>query len=211
MHSATSSRPVRVMLMRGSAEAEQDLRPVLAVHGFMMFLAWGILLPGGVLAARYLKHVKGDGWYRIHVYLQYSGLCIILLGFLFAVAELRGLYVGSLHVKFGLAAMFFACAQPVNASLRPKKPVNGEPTSPKRLIWEYCHAVVGRCAILIGIAALITGMMHLGDRYGDDVKGLTWALILWFLVGGLTVIYLEYREMEQRNGRGDGGGTWVLG
>ncbi|KAG6608290.1 Cytochrome b561, DM13 and DOMON domain-containing protein, partial [Cucurbita argyrosperma subsp. sororia] len=72
MHSSRSSRPMRVLLMRGSAEAEQDLQPVLAVHGFMMFLAWGILLPGGILAARYLKHVKGDGWYQIHVYLQYS-------------------------------------------------------------------------------------------------------------------------------------------
>jgi hypothetical protein len=74
MHSQTSSRAVLVHLMRGAAEAEQALRPVLAVHGFMMFLAWGILLPGGVLAARYLKHVKGDGWFQIHVYLQYSGI-----------------------------------------------------------------------------------------------------------------------------------------
>jgi len=49
--------------MRGAAEADQALHPVLTVHGFMMFLAWGILLLGGVLAARYLKHLKGDGWF----------------------------------------------------------------------------------------------------------------------------------------------------
>lgn len=97
-----------------------------------MFLAWGILLPGGILAARYLKHVKGDGWYQLHVYLQYSGLAIVLLGFLFAVAELQGLHFDSLHVKFGMAAILLACVQPVNAYMRPKKSANGEEVSLKK-------------------------------------------------------------------------------
>ncbi|GAB2284957.1 hypothetical protein Dimus_019412 [Dionaea muscipula] len=215
MHSSTSSRPIRVMLTSGTAEAEQDLRPVLGIHGIMMFLAWGILLPGGVLAARFLKHLKGDGWYRIHVYLQYSGLSIVLLGFLFAVAELRGLYVSSLHVKFGLTAIVLACAQPVNAYFRPKRPTtNGEleVAPPSRVVWEYSHAIAGRGAILVGMMALITGITHLGKRYGDDVKGLTWVLLIWFLVLGLIVLYLEHREKERRTtDRVSRRGGWVLG
>ncbi|XP_022717328.1 cytochrome b561, DM13 and DOMON domain-containing protein At5g54830-like isoform X2 [Durio zibethinus] len=212
MHSVTSQRPVRVLLMRGSSEAEQDLRPVLAVHGFMMFLAWGILLPGGILAARYLKHVKGDGWYQIHVYLQYSGLAIVLLALLFAVAELRGFFVSSLHVKFGIAAIFFASVQPVNAYLRPKKPATGEEASSERLLWEYFHVIVGRGTIVVGIAALFTGMKHLGERYGgENVHGLSWALTMWFLIGALMVIYLEYRERQRRRNRLLGRGNWVLG
>ncbi|KAL3335022.1 hypothetical protein AABB24_031312 [Solanum stoloniferum] len=212
MHSVTSSRPIRVLLMRGSAEAEEDLRPVLAVHGFMMFLAWGILLPGGILAARYLKHIKGDGWFQIHVYLQYSGLSIVFLGFLFAVAELRGLSFSSLHVKFGMLAIILAIAQPINAYLRPKKPGAGEGVSSKRRVWEYIHVIVGRGAIVVGIAALITGMKHLGERYGDeDVHRLMWALILWIFVGVLTVIYLEYRERKKRPDRISGRSNWVLG
>ncbi|XP_077216540.1 DOMON domain-containing protein / dopamine beta-monooxygenase N-terminal domain-containing protein [Tasmannia lanceolata] len=213
MHSVTSSRPVRVLLMRGSAEAEQDLRPVLAVHGFMMFVAWGILLPGGILAARYLKHVKGDGWYQLHVYLQYSGIAIVLLGVLFAAAELRGFFISSTHVKFGVTAILLACMQPVNAYLRPKKPANGEGISSSRVLWEYLHVIVGRCAIVVGIAALISGMKHLGDRYGgENVQGLNWALIIWFLAGALLVLYLEYWEAKRR--RRDislGNGSWVLG
>ncbi|XP_052195630.1 cytochrome b561, DM13 and DOMON domain-containing protein At5g54830 [Diospyros lotus] len=212
MHSVTSSRPIRVHLMRGSAEAEEDLRPVLAVHGFMMFLAWGILLPGGILAARYLKHVKGDGWFQLHVYLQYSGLAIVLIGFLFAVAELQGLHFESLHVKFGMIAIALACIQPLNAYVRPKKPANGEEVSSQRLLWEYIHMIIGRSAIVVGIAALITGMKHLGDRYGDEnVHGLNWALIAWCLIGALTVVYLEYRERMRRRDRLFGGSNWVLG
>lgn len=212
MHSSRSSRPMRVLLMRGSAEAEQDLQPVLAVHGFMMFLAWGILLPGGILAARYLKHVKGDGWYQIHVYLQYSGLSIVLLGLLFAVAELRGFYVSSVHVKFGIAAILLACIQPVNAFFRPKKPANGELVSPNRILWEYSHAIVGRCTIGIGIAAQFTGMKHLGDRYdSENVHGLIWALIIWFMIIALMAIYLEHQERQRRRDRINGRSNWVLG
>ncbi|KAL1558444.1 cytochrome b561, DM13 and DOMON domain-containing protein [Salvia divinorum] len=212
MHFITSKRPVSVLLMHGSAEAEEDLRPVLAVHGFMMFLAWGILLPGGILAARYLKHVKDDSWFKIHVYMQYSGLAIVFLGFLFAVAELRGLTLQSAHVKFGMLAILLAIAQPINAYLRPKKPVVGEETSSHRLIWEYTHVIIGRCGILVGVAALISGMKHLGERYGDEnANGLSWALIIWFLLGALLVIYLEYRDMGRRRDRMPGRSTWVLG
>ncbi|KAG1363712.1 cytochrome b561, DM13 and DOMON domain-containing protein [Cocos nucifera] len=211
MHSVTSGRPVRVLLLRGSAEAEQDLLPVLAVHGFMMFVAWGILFPGGTLAARYLKHVKGDGWYQLHVYLQYSGIVIVLLGVLFAAAELRGFYISSVHVKFGVTAMILACVQPINAYIRPKRPENGEVASSKRIIWEYVHVIIGRSAIIVGIAALFSGMKHLGDRYdSENVEGLALALMLWVLSGGLLVMYLEYKQFKRRD-ENSVRGSWVLG
>ncbi|XP_064945641.1 cytochrome b561, DM13 and DOMON domain-containing protein At5g54830-like [Musa acuminata AAA Group] len=213
MHSVASNRPVSVLLLRGSAEADQDLRPVLAVHGFMMFVAWGILLPGGILAARYLRHIKGDGWFQLHVYLQYSGIAIMLLGVLFAAAELRGFYLSLVHVKFGVTAILLACAQPLNACVRPKRPAEGEIASPKRIIWEYFHIIVGRSAIVAGVAALITGMKHLRHRYGsENVQGLTWALILWVLAFALLVMYLEYMEIKRRRiHRSSLKGNWVLG
>jgi len=212
MHSVTSQRPVRVMLTRGSAEADQDLRPVLGVHGFMMFLAWGILLPGGILSARYLKHIKGDGWFKIHMYLQCSGLAIVFLGLLFAVAELNGFSFSSTHVKFGFTAIVLACAQPVNAWLRPAKPAQGELISSKRLIWEYSHSIVGQSAVVVGVVALFTGMKHLGERNGtENVDGLNLALGLWVFLCVVTVAYLEYRERGRRRARNLSRGNWVLG
>ncbi|KAJ1414204.1 DOMON domain [Sesbania bispinosa] len=212
MHSIMSSRPILVQLMRGSAEAEQDLLPVLAVHGFMMFLAWGIFLPGGILAARYLKHLKGDGWYKIHVYLQYSGLALVLLALLFAIAELRGFHASSTHVKFGIATIILACIQPVNAYFRPPKQANGEQAPFKRVIWEYVHIIIGRSAIVVGIASLFSGMKHLGFKYDlENVHELNWAMVIWFSVVALTVAYLEYREKRRIRDRIFGRGNWVLG
>jgi hypothetical protein len=212
MHSVTSSRPIRVLLLRGSAEAEQDLRPVLAVHGFMMFVAWGILLPGGILSARYLKSLKGDGWYQIHVYLQYSGIAIMFLGVLFAAAELRGFYVSSVHVKFGVAALLLAGFQPLNAYFRPKRPANGEVPPRNRVLWEYLHVITGRSAIIVGVVALFTGMKHLGHRYdSENAEGLTWALMLWVLSVIVVALSLEYKEVKRRGSDRSVKGHWVLG
>ncbi|KAK9080020.1 hypothetical protein SSX86_001695 [Deinandra increscens subsp. villosa] len=210
MHSVKSNKPVRVSLIRGSAEAEEDLRPVLAVHGFMMFLAWGMLLPAGILAARYTKHLPGDIWFKVHVYSQYSGLAITFLGVLFAVAELRGFHLGSLHVKFGILTILMGCTQPINAYFRPKKPENENPPT-KRVIWEYIHTYVGRCSILVGVSALISGMNHLGERYNDEnTLGLTWALIVWVSLGALTFLYLEFKKRRDQ-GTMSRSNNWVLG
>lgn len=209
MHSVKSNKPVRVSLIRGSAEAEEDLRPVLAVHGFMMFLAWGMLLPGGILAARYTKHLPGDIWFKIHVYSQYSGLAITFLGLLFAVAELRGFHLVSLHVKFGILTILMGCMQPINAYFRPKKPENGNPST-NRIIWEYVHTYVGRCSIFVAVPALISGMKHLGERYNEEnTLGLTWALIVWVSLGFLTVLYLEF--IQRRRQEAVTRSNWVLG
>ena len=106
-----------------------------------------------------------------------------------------------------------ACAQPVNAYLRPKKPASGEIASSKRILWEYFHVIIGRCAIIVGIIAPFTGMKHLGHRYGSEtVNGLTWALVLWVLVGALLAMYLGYFELKQkRRDQNSFRGNWVLG
>ncbi|PAN23084.1 hypothetical protein PAHAL_4G065600 [Panicum hallii] len=213
MHSDTSNRPIRILLLSGLAEAVEDLRPVLAVHGFMMFVAWAILFPGGIMAARYLKHLKGDLWFQAHIYLQYSGIAVMLLGVLFAVAELRGFSFRSRHARIGAVAFTFACVQPINAYLRPHRTENRESLSRNRIAWEYLHHFTGRSAALAGIVALFTGLQHLGHRYGSkNIKGLTCGLILWFLSVALVAAYFEYLAIKRRRDGADGlSGKWVLG
>ena len=68
----------------------------------------------------------------------------------------------------------------------------------KNFLCEYLHVATGRSALVIGIIALISGIRQLGDRYGgENVRGLNWALILWFLFGVVVVGYLEYRESKR--------------
>jgi hypothetical protein len=213
MHSDTSNRPIRILLLSGLAEAVEDLRPVLAVHGFMMFVAWAILLPGGIMAARYLKHLKGEAWFQAHTYLQYSSIAVMFLGVVFAVAELRGFSFKSRHARIGAVALTFASMQPVNAYLRPHKTENGETPPGNRVVWEYLHVLTGRSAALAGTLALFTGLQHLGHRYGSKtIKGLTCGLILWVISVTLLTAYFEYMAIKRRTAGVDGlSGNWVLG
>lgn len=55
-------------------------------------------------------------------------------------------------------------------------------------------------------------MKHLGERYdGENVQGVTWALIIWFLIGAFSIVYLEYREKQRRRENFLARSNWVLG
>ena len=57
----------------------------------------------------------------------------------------------------------------------------------KKNLCEYLHVATGRSALVIGIIALISGLIQLGDRYGgENVRGLNWALVsIWCCGYGL--------------------------
>ena len=59
MHNLMSESATVIDLVAGTAAVEK-LQPVFAVHGFIMFIAWGVLIPSGLLAARYLRQSHAD-------------------------------------------------------------------------------------------------------------------------------------------------------
>ena len=82
--------------------------------------------------------------------------------------------------------------------MHPKKAISGEKFPIKRILWEYLHVATGTSALVIGIIALISGIRQLGDIYvGENVRGVNWVLILWFLFGAVAVGYLEYQESKR--------------
>jgi len=110
------------------------------------------------------------------------------------ILRLRGFYVSR------FTTILLACIH---------KLVNGEQTPFK--ICEYFHATFIRCAIVVGIAVLITGLEHLGDRY--DVENSMDTAGLWqfgFISVALVVIYLDYREKQRIRRKIFERSNWVL-
>lgn len=52
--------------------------------------------------------------------------------------------------------------------------------------------------MLMGVAALITGISQLGKTENMSVSGYRWALVAWFLSGCTAIAYLETREVKHR-------------
>ena len=130
--------------------AETTVSAAVAAHGWLMALAWGVLVPFGVWSARYGKAPPGGDalderdadrdaawrrarawvgaegrWFKMHRALTASGLALALLGVAIMVAEAEehvGEHLVSAHSALGTATLVLGFAQPLNAYFRPDAP-----------------------------------------------------------------------------------------
>jgi hypothetical protein len=57
------------------------------VHGSLMMISWGALLPVGVVSARLLKYLGGTTWFLVHRAVQPLGLTVALVGWVIALVN----------------------------------------------------------------------------------------------------------------------------
>lgn len=161
------------------------------VHGVLMLLGWGVLLPAGVLVARYLQW-SGPLWFRLHLALQMTGLALGVAGLVLALSEFApfGGSVGG-HSTLGLVVSALGLLQPLNGILRPHK---GEP---RRRLWELVHKNTGRLALVLAAPTIVLGIVTLDDQEGlalpDAMAGFTGA---YGAVLGLMLLGAAYMQMR---------------
>ncbi len=151
----------------------------VAWHGRSMTLAWGFLVPVGVLAARFFKILPGQDWPRMldsnawwltHRIVHYAAGVLTMAGLVLVLRGLMQLGASGTHAIFGWAVVALACGQFLGGWFRGSK---GGPTDPhadgslrgdhydmtrRRLAFEYLHKIGGYLALAIATGAIITGM-----------------------------------------------------
>lgn len=171
----------------------------VAWHARAMVLGWGVLVPLGIIAARFFKVLPGQDWPRdldnpvwwaAHRGCQYGSGILMLAGLALVWS---GAGATALHARLGWGALMLAGVQFAGAWLRGSK---GGPTAPapdgslrgdhydmtpRRLVFEVVHKAAGYAALACAIAAILTGLWHAnGPRW-------MWAvLLLWW--SGLAVL-----------------------
>ncbi|KAJ3679130.1 hypothetical protein LUZ60_017141 [Juncus effusus] len=212
-HFAMSDKPEPVFLLPELNKIENKLKKALFFHGFLMFVSFGVLFPGGILSARFLKRMNPHLWFKLHLYFQYTGFGIAISSVILAGIAIGGFDFVSFHVKFGIVALALLIFQPMNGFFRPKKSEFEEISSEKRLIWEYLHAITGRLCVLIGMIALFTGLKHFGETHDSEIsERLIWGLVLWILICVSIVLYFELKELKIRRRENNfSGRNWELG
>lgn len=160
-------------------------------HGSMNFLAWGVLLPLGVIIARFAKPQPGSQgpptWFLLHRIIQSLGLLFTLIAFAIALAMVdkdHKTHFGVAHSQIGLAVTIAGVMQPLNALFRPKP----TPRTIGRKVWELVHRVLGYGAILLAVAAILTGLAKLTPKASTAVVGL---YIAWAVLTAIVFIALE--------------------
>ncbi len=170
--------------------------PGVAWHGRLMVLAWGVLIPLGVVVARYFKVTPGQDWpreldnklwWRGHLTCQYGGGLAMIAGFLmiwFSGAT-SGMAWG--HRILGYAVLAFGALQFVAGWLRGSK---GGPTdrqlrgdhydmTRRRILFEHVHRSVGYLALATGAVTIMTGLWTANaPRWMPLSLGLWWGLLI---------------------------------
>ncbi|KAL3154978.1 hypothetical protein ABBQ38_011505 [Trebouxia sp. C0009 RCD-2024] len=156
------------------------------VHGWLMCLAWGALIPIGVVIATF-RTVRGASawWFHLHRILNILGLLVSLAGLSVGVYLDPG--EGGLtwkHKIIGITVNVLAVVQ-VSAALllRPKH------TSNLRRVWNLTHWTLGRAALALAIANMFIGMYISSVAYKHIIAQ---AVVL----GGLFIIVMLKNDIE---------------
>jgi hypothetical protein len=172
-----------------------EIGMAVAWHGRLMTLAWGVLIPLGVVIARYFKVTPRQDWPREldnllwwhgHLACQYLGGLAMLAGFL--VIWLPGAGEGSawLHRSLGYVVLGFGALQFVAGWLRGSKggPTDANPRGDhydmtlRRVVFELVHKTVGYLALAFSAATIMTGLWAANAPIWMPLVMLFWWLLL---------------------------------
>jgi len=178
-------------------------------HGRFMVVAWGFLVPIGILAARFFKvtpkqkwpqHLDNQAWWHTHRVCQYGGallMCIATILILYRSIESLG---ATFHTRVGWLMIALTGLQIFSGIFRGSK---GGPTAPAkdgslsgdhydmskhRVIFEYYHKINGYLLLCLAIYCIISGMW--------TANAYIWmwlSLLAWWVFLFVVFIYLQYK------------------
>jgi hypothetical protein len=187
-------------LMPLSGAGVHHLPDRLVWHARSMVAAWAVLLPVGVLAARYFKVTPRQDWPRVldnriwwhaHRGLQYLGMALTFVGT--SLAWNQGAQAGALaawHHWLGWSVVALGAGQLISAWARGSK---GGPTAPSmrgdhydmtahRRWFERLHKGLGWLALALAVVVIATGLVT-----ADAPRWMAGVLVSWWLLlAGLT-------------------------
>lgn len=188
---------------------EHAVTPVVAWHARMMVVAWGILLPLGVLIARFFKVWPGQKWpqeldrrewWRGHLILQWSGATIAVAGALLILIWSDSTNYSAnpfWHSLLGWITLSCLLIQIVGGLVRG---TTGGPTRPaadgsirgdhydmtrRRKLFEHIHKTIGYMALFSGCVTIVTGLWLLNAPRWMWIIMVSWWLILIGIVAVL--------------------------
>ena len=142
------------------------LRQIHLIHGSLMMVSWGFLLPSGTLIAKFFKHRPDGLWFKLHRAIQFLGLLLAVIGWAIALRNFNVFmdvgFHNYRHGICGMTVMILGLMQPLNALIRPHAPENDDDVkTTKRLLWEIWHKSSGYGAVLLAVPTIILGTLSL--------------------------------------------------
>lgn len=190
-------------------------------HGALMFVGWVVLVPAGILAARFKwvfpTNTRITGlWFQVHRAVQMLATLFITIGFILPFTTFEagkgdseagsGGQEDSLleaHETMGVALMVLLGTHICVAVARPK------PEHPKRMYWNWVHWWTGRGLWALALVNICIGISLWRRATGGS--GAEWIVTLVVFIVGWTVasavLHVKGRRMQSAGGTGAGGSS----
>lgn len=135
----------------------------IAVHGVLMFLAWIVFAPTGIIVARYFKGKLGVWWFRLHIAIMFGGSCGLNIISFILVYTAAGItptssqpLVRQVHGVLGIMISSITMAQVVSGYVIDRLYSPSRTAIPIR---DKMHWWVGRILFVASIINVPIGMM----------------------------------------------------
>ncbi|KAH7424616.1 hypothetical protein KP509_11G015800 [Ceratopteris richardii] len=164
MHAVLSTRILRSSSLRvrsvlsyldaGGGKQRESSDVLLNAHAVLNTVGWGILLPCGVIAARYLKPFADPAWFYAHITLQIFGYALGVAGWITGLnlddEDAKGGDPGK-HGAIGGVLFGICTLQMLALFLRPKK------DHKIRKFWNLYHYSLAASILILGIINIFEG------------------------------------------------------
>merc|ERR1712137_337518 len=164
------------------AVEEDDFGAVIIIHAVFMFVAWTVIFPLGVVTVRFCRKILPRWWFRLHMFIQYFGVLMIIVALILAVevaAPGNHEHIDSAHSIVGLIAIGLAIIVP---ALGQATAVMYEVPKRVPIFPDRAHAVLGYLSPFVAYAAIFLGL----DLYDTPWY---WYLLVALWIGFITVAY----------------------
>lgn len=187
-----------------------DVPLFVAWHARFMTLAWIVLFPLGIGAARFFKitpkqdwpeRIDHKGWWYAHLTLQYGGglAVLVALSLIWSAHGRSG--TAGVHAWFGWIAVALCTMQFIGGWLRGSKggpaehaagmPLDGDHygMTKRRRIFEHGHKRLGYVAMIVALVAVFNGLWA--------ANAPRW---IWLVIGAWLFVLLALALRLQRRG-----------
>ena len=151
-------------------------------HARIMMLAWGFLIPLGILICRFCKvtprqnwpaKLDNQLWWHCHLTMQISAFILSIVALFIVLQYSQHTTYTHLHQPLGWAMIILVICQVIAGLLRGSKGGPNHPApdgslhgdhydmSKRRIRFEYFHKTVGYTLIYLSVAAIFSGMWYL--------------------------------------------------
>ncbi|CAL9203012.1 unnamed protein product [Musa hybrid cultivar] len=161
--------------------------PARRWHGLLTMLGWGVLMPVGVIMARYFKHLD-PLWFYSHISIQGIGFVLGLVGIIAGFNLDDNLPNADTHQAIGICILICGSLQVMAFLIRPDK------SSKIRRYWNWYHHYVGRAAIALAVANIFLGL-----SVAHEDRSWTVGYVIFLVVWVIASLLLELKRRMKKD------------